>query len=85
MATELEKLLEAALQKALKESASGQTDILKSFNGLSDKVEVLQSQVLTLNAQQEAALKREQDLIRLCNGLATQLETLSTKLNTIKR
>lgn len=85
MATELEKLLQTALDKALKESASGQTDILKSFSGLAGKMEVLQRQVQTLTEQQQASTARELALTKLCSDLAAQLEALSTKLNTIKR
>lgn len=85
MATELEKLLQTALEKALSDSTSGLTSVLKSFNGLSDRMEVLQQQVKTLTEQQQASTARELALTRLCSDLAAQLEALNTKLNTIKR
>jgi hypothetical protein len=83
--TEIEKALQAALDKALSDSASGVNEVIKSFNALTARVKTLQQQVDSLNATQQAAAAREQALMRLCNDLAGQLETLSTKLNTIKR
>lgn len=85
MATELEKLLQAALDKALSDSDRGVNEVIKSFNALTATVKTLQQQVDSLNATQQAAAKREQALTQLCTGLIGQLETLTAKLNKIER
>ena len=80
MATELEKLLEAALQKALTDSTSASEFLKNSVGGLTQRLDTLQLQVRGLNQQladlteqNEAALKREQALMRICGDLAARL------------
>lgn len=81
--TEIEKALQAALDKALRESAEVSTSLKNSVIFLSKQVETLQKDISNLNQQASDSANREMVLQTHCENLTQQYNQIMAEMETL--